>query len=263
MSRSKSSTAVAEQLLSIGAELRDAVNRLTFAEPVAHVYNPLDYAWPMHEAFVRRFATGTRRVLLLGMNPGPWGMVQTGVPFGEVNAVRDWLQLAAPIARPAGEHPKRPVLGLACTRSEVSGRRLWGFFAERFGAPEDFFAGHFVLNYCPLAFLEQGGRNRTPDKLPKAETGPLFAACDRHLLRTVEVLEPRWLVGVGAFAQKKLQALFAGRPGLRIGVVLHPSPASPAANRGWAEAAERQLGEQGVWPADPARIRCAPGPGSD
>jgi len=29
--------------------------------------------------------------------------------------------------------------------------------------------------------------------------------------------------------------------------VLHPSPASPAANRGWGEAATRQLVELGVW----------------
>jgi single-strand selective monofunctional uracil DNA glycosylase len=34
-----------------------------------------------------------------------------------------------------------------------------------------------------------------------------------------------------------------------LGKVLHPSPASPAANRGWAEAATRQLIEQGVWQA--------------
>ena len=44
----------------------------------------------------------------------------------------------------------------------------------------------------------------------------------------------------------------AGRGGssrydIRIGRVLHPSPASPAANRGWAAAAEKQLLALGVW----------------
>lgn len=239
------------QLLDAGAILRDAVDALEFADPVAHVYNPLSYAWPMHEAFVRRFGSGPRRVLLLGMNPGPWGMVQTGIPFGEVAVVKEWMGLDAPIARPAGEHPKRPVQGLNCPRSEVSGRRLWSLFADRFGTPEGFFADHFVLNYCPLAFLEEGGRNRTPDKLPAAETVPLFQACDEHLRRVVDLFRPQWLVGVGAFAQKKLNTLFGpdrdGVEAQRIGVILHPSPASPAANRGWAEAAERQFKEQGIW----------------
>lgn len=236
-----------DRLLDAGASLRDATGRMRFAAPVAHVYNPLHYAWPMHETFVRRFAGGPKRVLLLGMNPGPWGMVQTGIPFGEVAAVRDWLKLDAPFEGPKKQHPKRPIQGLACTRSEVSGRRLWGFFAERFGTPEAFFADHFVLNYCPLAFLEDSGRNRTPDKLPVAERKKLFAACDRHLRATVDLLQPEWLVGVGGFARQKLEALFGERADARIGTVLHPSPASPAANRGWSEAARRQFVEQGIW----------------
>ena len=248
------------QILAAAATLRDEVDDLRFSEPVAHIYNPLRYAWPMHEAYVRRYGTGPRRVLMLGMNPGPWGMAQTGVPFGEIAAVRDWLKLEAPVSRPEGEHPKRPVLGLACTRSEVSGRRLWGYFADRFGSPDGFFAEHFVLNYCPLVFLEEGGRNRTPDKLPAAEAGPLFDACDRRLRKVVELFQPEWLVGVGGFAKKKLETLF-GPPrrgkkeppqprridAPRIGVILHPSPASPAANRGWAEAVERQFSDQGIW----------------
>ncbi len=250
----------AARILTAGAELRDEVDRLKFSEPVAHVYNPLRYAWPMQEEYVRRFGSGPARVLLLGMNPGPWGMAQTGVPFGEVAAVRDWLQLEAPISKPEGEHPKRPVTGLACPRSEVSGRRLWGYFSEKFGSPERFFEEHFVLNYCPLVFLEDSGRNRTPDKLPAGEAAPLFDACDRRLRKVVELFQPEWLVGVGGFAKKKLETLFGpgpkGKKGKlikiadnapRIGVILHPSPASPAANRGWAEAAERQFIEQGIW----------------
>ncbi len=238
----------ADQMLAAGAELRDAVDGLRFAEPVAHVYNPMNYAWPMHEAFVRRFGAGPKRVLLLGMNPGPWGMVQTGIPFGEVAVVRDWLRIAADFEGPADQHPKRLIRGLDCTRSEVSGRRLWGFFAEKFETPEAFFAEHFVLNYCPLAFLEESGRNRTPDKLPIAERKALFAACDAHLKHVVDLFQPQWLVGVGGFARQKLEKLFGKEDArFRIGVILHPSPASPAANRGWSEAAERQLLEQEIW----------------
>jgi single-strand selective monofunctional uracil DNA glycosylase len=173
-------------------------------------------------------------------------MAQTGVPFGEIPAVRDWMGLCGEVEKPESEHPKRPVEGLACAKSEVSGRRLWGLFAERFEKAEDFFEDHFVANYCPLVFMEEGGKNRTPDKLPASETKALEEACDTHLARVVDALEPEWLVGVGAFAQKKAEVALAGKT-LRIGKILHPSPASPAANRGWAEAATRQLDEQGIW----------------
>ena len=236
----------ASPLIAAAAELRDAVNRLSFAPPVEFVYNPLDYAWPAHEQFLTRYGGGKKRVVFLGMNPGPFGMAQVGVPFGEVAAVRDWLQLDAPIGKPAREHPKRPIQGLQCPRSEVSGRRLWGFFAEKFGQPEAFFAGNFVVNYCPLAFLEETGRNRTPDKLPAVETRPLEAVCNEHLAKVVEIVQPEWLVAVGGFAEKKAEEVLGQAP-LKIGRVLHPSPASPAANRGWAEQAEKQLREQGIW----------------
>lgn len=238
----------ADRVLAAAAALREEASALAFGDPVTHVTNPLDYAWDLHESWVRTWGASPRRVLFLGMNPGPWGMAQTGVPFGEVAAVRDWLGLRGRVRRPAGEHPKRPVQGLDCPRSEVSGRRLWGFFAARFGPPERFFAEHFVLNYCPLVFMEESGRNRTPDKLPAAEAAPLFAACDRRLRTVLEIYEPQWVVGVGGFARAKLAAVLDGVPGApRVGVVLHPSPASPAANRGWDEVAERQLREQGIW----------------
>jgi single-strand selective monofunctional uracil DNA glycosylase len=172
-------------------------------------------------------------------------MVQTGIPFGEVAAVRDWLRIEAPIARPLKEHPKRPITGFDCRRSEVSGLRLWGLFAQRFGTPEIFFAEHFVINYCPLAFVEASGRNRTPDKLPAGEKNTLFAACDKHLREVVETLRPEFLVAIGEFAWQRAQAVFPAGP--KLGRILHPSPASPAANRDWAAVATRQLCELGVW----------------
>ena len=233
-------------LIQSAQRLRDEVGRLTFAPPVSHVYNPLDYAWAAHEMYLRRYANGRKRVVFLGMNPGPFGMVQTGVPFGEIAAVRDWLGIQATIGRPACEHPKRPVTGFACGQSEVSGRRLWGLFAQRFGSAENFFSGHFVLNYCPLAFLESTRKNRTPDKLPATERAALFAACDEHLREAVRVLKPEWLIGVGDFAVKRAEQLFP-QSDLKIGRILHPSPASPAANRNWAGMATAQLQELGVW----------------
>ena len=236
-----------EQLIAAARRLSAQVGRLKFQPPVTHVYNPLTYAGKAHEEYLRRFGNGRKRVVFLGMNPGPFGMVQTGVPFGEIAAMRDWLGIRAGIGRPAAEHPKRPVLGFDCPRSEVSGRRLWKLFAERFGSPERFFAGHFVANYCPLAFCEAGGRNQTPDKLSRAERNRLFAICDEHLRRVLEILQPEWLVGIGGFAAERGR-LVSENTKIHVGQILHPSPASPKANRhDWTKTATRELVQLGVW----------------
>jgi single-strand selective monofunctional uracil DNA glycosylase len=215
---------------------------------VAHVYNPLQYAWRPHAEYLKRYGARPRRVLFLGMNPGPFGMAQTGIPFGEVAAVRDWLGIIGPVGRPPHEHPRKPVLGFHCPRSEVSGRRLWGLFAARFKTPDDFFAEHFVCNYCPLLFLEAGpgGKNLTPDRLPGRSGERLFRQCDEHLRRVVDILNIEVAIGVGGFAEQRLHETFPDGS-LKIGRILHPSPASPAANRDWAGTATRELRALGVW----------------
>ena len=185
-----------------------------------------------HGAYIRAFATSPKEVIFLGMNPGPFGMSQTGVPFGDVGSVRDWLGIEGPVARPREEHPRRPVLGFECPRSEVSGARLWGAIRDHYHRPERFFARHYIANYCPLAFIEGSGRNRTPDKLPRSERDPLFSACDRHLRRIVGILEPRWVVGIGRFAESRAREALEDAD-VRIGRVLHPSPANPQAQRDW------------------------------
>jgi len=235
-----------ERLLQSAARLRDEVRRLRFGPPVSFVYNPLEYAWEPNALYWTRYGAGPKRVLLLGMNPGPFGMVQTGVPFGEVAAVRDWLRIEAPVGQPERMHPRRLVLGFHCHRSEVSGHRLWGLFAARFGSPERFFEEHLVVNYCPLAFLEESGRNRTPDKLPAAERIPLFRACDRHLRAVAEILKPEWVIGIGDFAAQRAREVFSNAP-VKLGQILHPSPACPAANRDWAGQVTAQLKALGVW----------------
>ncbi len=238
----------AHKLVESAKCLRDAVNKLTFRPPVSHVYNPLDYAWSAHEMYLRRYGQGHKRVVFLGMNPGPFGMAQTGVPFGEIAAVRDWLGIETRIGKPVCEHPKRPIEGFACKKSEVSGQRLWGLFASRFGQTRTFFKDHFVINYCPLAFLVASGGNLTPDKLSASQKKKLFAACDEHLRSSVEALKPEWLIGVGNFAEERAKLVFEETP-LKIGKILHPSPASPLANQapGWAQVATAQLKKFGVW----------------
>jgi single-strand selective monofunctional uracil DNA glycosylase len=234
-------------LLNAADQLCRGLRRLRFGAPVSHVYNPLEYARAPFEVYVRRYATSAKQVLFFGMNPGPYGMTQTGVPFGEISHVRDWLGIEAAVEKPRKEHPARPVLGFACARSEVSGARFWGMWRALYQTPDRFFDWAFITNYCPLVFMEASGRNLTPDKLRRAERDALLPLCDRHLRAVVQTLEPAWVVGVGAFAKQRAQEALAGLSAApRIASIPHPSPASPAANRNWPELAVAALDTQGV-----------------
>ncbi len=226
-------------------ELVTTVERLTFSNPVTHVYNPLIYARKGYDRYVHLYGNTTKPVLLVGMNPGPYGMAQTGVPFGDVAKVKEWLGICETVGQPANPHPKRPVTGFSCLRKEVSGSRLWGWAESRFGAPDAFFRRFFVLNYCPLVFMEKSGRNRTPNKLSAYERKKLFAVCDRALMQTLELLRPSWVVGIGGFAEQRVGAA-AGKMGIKTGRITHPSPANPAANRGWQARIESELFTMGI-----------------
>lgn len=235
------------QLIVLAKELSHAVDKLCFQPPVAYVYNPLEYAWKPHHAYLTEYAKATCKVLFLGMNPGPFGMAQTGVPFGEIAAVRDWLGIDEDVDKPASEHPKRRIEGFACKKSEVSGKRLWGLFAHRYERPENFFEEHFVVNYCPLVFMDEGARNVTPDKLQRADVQSLQDVCDSYLGKVIEVLGPMRVVGVGGYAEDCLKRILGSESGIQISRILHPSPASPAANKDWAGQVTKQLTSAGIW----------------
>jgi single-strand selective monofunctional uracil DNA glycosylase len=234
-------------LVAISRELSARVDGLAFPS-VPFVYNPLDYARVPHEAYLERWGAAVpREVVMVGMNPGPFGMAQTGVPFGDVTMVRDFLGIDGPVGKPVHEHPRRPIAGFECHRSEVSGTRFWGWARGRFGSAERFFERVFVANWCPLVFMEESGRNLPPDKLPAGERGPLFEICNDAMARLVDVLEPSLVVGIGRFAEQRIREVV--RSDVRVGSILHPSPASPAGNRDWAGTVDAQLRALGVEPA--------------
>ncbi len=87
-------------LVPVAERLRRRTRRLRFAPPVTHAYAPLDYAWAPHRLYLERYGAGRREILFLGMNPGPFGMAQNGIPFGDTAMVRDWLGIEAPVERP-------------------------------------------------------------------------------------------------------------------------------------------------------------------
>ncbi len=237
---------VTPTLIDVALRMREELKGLTFSVPVTHVYQPLDYAWEPHVEYLTRYGSGKKRILFLGMNPGPYGMAQTGVPFGEIPAVRDWMKISGKVGQPDSPHPKRPISGFECTRSEVSGRRLWGLFSSRFPNAIDFFRDHFVANYCPLIWMSQTGANITPDKLTVAERDAVDRICLEHLRCIVEILEPEHLIGVGAYARERLEKIDSPSRHA-VSQILHPSPASPAANRDWAGTAVKQMIQSSAW----------------
>ncbi|HLS18157.1 MAG TPA: uracil-DNA glycosylase family protein [Paenalcaligenes sp.] len=225
----------ADRMLEISRELSQALDQLKWITP-SHVYNPLDYAWANHEEYIRRYGGQQGRILMVGMNPGPWGMAQTGIPFGDIGFVTQWLQLCAPLSGPLPEqHPKYPILGMECHRREGSGQRLWGWAQERFVTPQKFFEQAFVWNYCPLLFLGQG-RNLIPEKLKKAERDALTPLCDDALRAVIECLQPRVLVGIGRYAEQRIRTVMGADT--EVQYLLHPSPASPQANKNWVQHAD-------------------------
>ncbi|KAM4740278.1 single-strand selective monofunctional uracil DNA glycosylase-like [Anableps anableps] len=237
------------RFLQAELELNAHLNGLAFGQPVCYVYKPLEYAWDTHRCYVEKYCQPGKKVLFLGMNPGPFGMAQTGVPFGEVKSVVDWLKISGEVGHPAEEHPKRRILGLGCTQSEVSGARFWGFFRKLCGEPEQFFRHCFVHNLCPLIFMSASGKNLTPPELPAAEREALLSLCDAALCKVVEALNVSMVIGVGRVAEQRARrALSAAGVDVRVEGIMHPSPRNPLANKGWEEVAKAKLADLGVLP---------------
>jgi single-strand selective monofunctional uracil DNA glycosylase len=245
MTLSKASYLQIRTIEHIVDDLTTHIKKLSFGPPISHVYNPLIYARSNFVQYWVKFGLPPKEVIFLGMNPGPWGMAQTGIPFGHVELVKTWLGLEGKVGQPEKVHPKRPVQGFDCRRLEVSGERLWGWAKSRFKEPRYFFRQCWVANYCPLVFMEASGRNRTPDKLTRAEKEVLFAACDQALRRTIDFIQPRYVVGVGTFSAQRARIALSDRD-VQVEQILHPSPANPAANQNWVGIIEKQLTSIGI-----------------
>lgn len=208
------------------------------------VYNPLTYALDMHLAYIEKYAIKNTKILFLGMNPGPFGMTQNGIPFGEINFVKDYFNFNCEIKSPKIEHQYRPIEGLGCSRSEVSGKRFWSLMRDHYGDSNSLVGQVYVANYCPFVFLEKTktAKNITPDKLPKEIRVVINKICDDYLWDTQEILQCESLIGIGKYAEKKLK-----NNKYPYSSILHPSPASPLANKGWAERASLKLEELKLW----------------
>ncbi|KAG2467607.1 SMUG1 glycosylase, partial [Polypterus senegalus] len=239
----------AARFLQAELGLNRRLQEMTFCDPVKYIYNPLVYAWDLHLCYVNKYCQAHKTVLFLGMNPGPFGMAQTGVPFGEVQFVRDWLQITGEVTRPEVEHPKRPIQGLNCQRSEVSGARFWGFFQKLCVTPAVFFRNCFVHNLCPLVFMNESGKNLTPSDLPAAQREKLLQMCDEALCQVVQALGVSTVIGIGKLAETRARkALCTAGMETRVVGIMHPSPRNPQANKGWEEITRNRLEELEILP---------------
>ncbi|EDO49461.1 predicted protein [Nematostella vectensis] len=236
---------IAKDVFDIETTVCRAMCMIDFGFPVCYIYNPIEYASETHINFLDKYCTSTKKVLFLGMNPGPFGMAQNGVPFGDTSFVKDWLEIDGEVRKPLKEHPKRPILGLDCKRSEVSGSRLWGLIKQLCKTPEVFFSSCFIHNYCPLVFMNESGKNITPPNLPVEQRKQLYNICDQALIEMVELLGTDTVVGIGKFAEGRCRSVLKDSS-IRVYPLMHPSPASPIANAGWSEIAMRQLQEAGL-----------------
>ena len=225
-----------KKLIQAAASLRDDVdpyvNTLVHEGSVDCVYNPLRYAWNIHEAYIRLAGGLGAKTILLGMNPGPHGMGQMGIPFAAAKMVRELLKITdIEVEQPLSPHPKRPVVGLKYPKEEVSGTRLWGLLAEHYGSAENIFKRIFVVNHCPLMpFSGPRATNITPDKISGTTNAALLKRCDQHLQDTVTILGAKKVIGVGRYAEKRARMALKDMD-IEITTCWHPSPASPLANK--------------------------------
>ena len=223
-------------LIEAAASLRDDVEEIALeiiAEGSAEcIYNPLRYAWDVHEEYLRRSGGHGAKAILMGMNPGPHGMGQMGIPFAATTVVRELIGIQGiEVNQPVNPHPNRPVNGLSHPKEEVSGTRLWNALSERYGSAGCIFEKVFVLNHCPLMiFSGPRATNITPDNIAGPSVKRLIERCDEHLREVVRILGIESVVGVGKYAERRARESLASM-GVSVTSCWHPSPASPLANR--------------------------------
>ena len=223
-------------LIEAASRLRDDVDpigdKLVIEGSVDCVYNPLMYAWDIHKAFIELGGDKGADTLLLGMNPGPHGMGQMGIPFSATKVVRELLGIRnLEVKKPRNPHPKREVTGLDWHKEEISGTRLWNLLEEHYGTVENIFSNVFILNHCPLMlFKGERATNITPDKISGRNAKELIERCDQHLRELVDIMNIKKVIGVGKYAEKRANIALKGT-NVEITSCWHPSPASPLANR--------------------------------
>ncbi|CAH0690088.1 unnamed protein product [Spodoptera exigua] len=199
----KSYQNISERFLDLADELNLSLEQFQLPKKVEVVYNPTIYAREPFEMYVRKYCNTPKPILFFGMNPGPFGMSQTGVPFGEIESVRDWLGITGQVGKPPVEIRGREVLGFQCKKTEASGKKFWGLFKNLCITPENFFRSSFVYNYLPQQWMTRSGSNLTPGECKKAEVEVLYRICDPVFHKVLELYEVEIIVAIGKFCETR------------------------------------------------------------
>jgi len=93
--------------------------------------------------------------------------------------------------------------------------------------------------------MEESGSNKTPDKLSPLLKNDIFDPCDKCLRDLVTITGVKKVIGVGKFARKRIEKSVGDI--CEVGDILHPSPASPKANKNWTGEIEKQLTDLGCF----------------
>ncbi|KAH8374826.1 hypothetical protein KR200_006973 [Drosophila serrata] len=227
-------------------KLNETLDELDPPSGIQCMYNPIVYASQLHCDYLRRYLNGAKKLVFIGMNPGPNGMAQTGIPFGNVRTVKVLMQLSGSVEKPPNEHPKRPVVGLDCRIEEPSGVRLWELFLRLAGNMETFAQQCFVHNFCPLAFFDEAGKNLTPGELKGTYKQQLRDRCLDTLEEQLHLLQPQVVVAVGEYVHTALKrSKFCKSDSVIVLRLPHPSPRS-VNNNNWPEKAQAFLEDNGL-----------------
>ncbi|KAI8124664.1 hypothetical protein FF38_10666 [Lucilia cuprina] len=224
------------QFYKLETQLNEKLRNITTPLEISYIYNPVEYAADLHQAYLKKYLKGGKKVLFIGLNPGPNGMGQTGIPFGNITTVRDKMGLNGTVNQPPNIHPKRPVNGLATTIEEPSGKRLWTKFQELSdGSLDIFFEQCFVYNFCPLLFYNSKGDYISPQKLKAPYNRQISNACLHTIEQILELIQPEVIVAIGRYAYDNLKAVKYCIE-KRLLYLRHPSPR--ACTKNWSKIAD-------------------------
>jgi single-strand selective monofunctional uracil DNA glycosylase len=223
------------------------------------VLNPGRYGERWHARFRRAYPMSPRPLLVFGLNPGPYGMAQTGVPFTDLKRLESalpglWKDLVAsgePVTRP-GLAP--PSLARHLTRTfESSSVRVYRFLERAYGRPELALREVVFVNPCPLLFIDpETGANRTPADLPRAlrarKAAELVHAFEElrraTVLEAVAELEPRGAILLGRDVAAAVGEALRAALGARSVVEWeHPARAVPET---WSRGLADELRKRGL-----------------
>ncbi len=240
------------------------------------IWNPGLYGETWHARFRRLYRPGQHPLVVFGLNPGPYGMAQTGIPFTDIRRLVSALPDLAAELRGRGERVEPPGLappGLRpyLSRSfESSAVRVYRFLKKGWGGAERGWTEVVVANPCTLLFIDPAeGKNRTPADLARAarlrgsgrdQVRELVESFGRIRIRcaveSIEALSPRGAILLGKDVQAALGPALRRILGeARVIPWEHPARAVPESWASGLLSALRRRGLTGIAPARAGGLR--------